>query len=195
MKTWTLCAAIIGVLFAACDSCESCRSDSEAVDDSRHAQSASSETDSEAGAGGGVVDASTDGAPARDEETGPQRPAQSPMTVAQRFVVGWASGSVEPLAEISDGDAADMVRRAMAGDTVETPLGSISPGGQRPLSFAFSNRRATQPDQESHRIEFTLIVTMPEGTPGSSRHVVFVRRTDNKVISWNAPSPLSDGGV
>lgn len=195
MKTWTLCFAIIGGLFAGCDSCESCRSDSNSVGESRQSQSSESETDLDAGSVGDEVDASTDGDPARDEEAGPQRPPQSPMTTAQRFVVGWASANVEPLAEISDGEAAEMVRRAMAGDAVDTPLGTITPEGLRPLSFAFSERRATQPDQESHRIDFTLTVTRTEGAPESSRHSVIVRRSDNKVISWDAPSPLSDGGV
>jgi hypothetical protein len=121
-------------------------------------------------------------------------PGPPPLVVAQQFVVGWASGRLEPLVATSDEEAGDMLRRALAGETVETPFGPMSSEAPPASSFSFSDRRA-EVDAAHHRITFTVTLRRANAAPASSRHTVFVRRSDGKVVRWIAPSPLSDGGV
>lgn len=147
---------------------------------------------------GGEAEAGADADAPQDAGAGEAAPAAPPGTpplvVAQQFVVGWASGRIEPLLATSDGEAADMVRRAVVGETVDTPFGPISSDAAPASSFSFSERRATI-DPEHHRITFTVTARRAGAEPTTSRHTVFVRRSDNKVVRWFAPSPLSDGGV
>ena len=118
----------------------------------------------------------------------------SPVIVAQRFVVGWASGRVEPLVELSDGEALALVRRALAGETVDTPLGRLAPDRPVARNYRFSDRQVTIAGP-IHRIRFTMSAQMGEGPPVVPHPVVEVREHDRKVIRGIAPWPPGDGGV
>jgi hypothetical protein len=147
--------------------------------------------------GGHASDAADAGAPDADADRAAPAtppPGPPPLVVAQQYVVGWASGRRDALLATSDGEAADMVRRVQAGETVDTPFGPIGPDAAPATSFSFSDRRA-EVDAEYHRITFTVTARRSNAEPTTSRHTVVVRRSDNKVVRWFAPSPLSEGGV
>ncbi len=128
--------------------------------------------------------------------SGSGRPAgPTPVTLAQRFVVGWASGRIDSLVALTDGDAAVLVRRAIAGETVDTPLGRLAPDRPRARTYSFSKRGGSLVEEGLHRVTFDLTVRMEEGAPITTHHVVQVRPRDGKIIAWNAPSPSEDGGV
>jgi hypothetical protein len=123
-------------------------------------------------------------------------PPQSPVVVAQRFLVSWATGRLSDAVTSSDEAALELVQRAQAGETVETPLGEIDPVAPRAgHRFAFSEITISQLAPDLDRVELSLTLTPPGSRPVTTRHVLAVRRTDGKVIRWRASGQAGpDGG-
>lgn len=197
-KNWVV--FFFGLLIVACSGrdCGDNGSDESRATPSTEARTADASTktiDSRREGDGGI---SGDAAPIKGDasgEAGPQGPRQEPMKIAQRFVVGWASGVLAPLEPLSDGEALALVQRGLNGESVDTPLGRLTPDRPRAKSFSFSRRRAARMGDGNEQILFDLSVNLGEGEPVKTSHVVTIRRSDGKVIEWIAPSPSGDGGV
>ena len=150
----------------------------------------------------------TDSGPAEDLDGGrdvaeeaneggaaPIRTARPPQLVAQRFVVGFASGRLDDLDGIVAERAAEVLQRARAGEVVDCPLGRLEPDRPAPRSFGIGDLVLAEIRPGVVRVAFTLTATYAEGPPVTTGHVLVVRVEDGVVLDWTAPAEGPAGGV
>lgn len=140
-----------------------------------------------------------DGGPARGDGGGADagRPAHPPQVVAQRFLVGWASGRFDGLDAMSAERAGELVRRAIAGEMVETPIGAVGPDTPRASGFSFGAMRLAPIREGVVQVTLTATLRYREGPPVTSEQSLVIRLSDGVVLDWISPERAGtpDGGV